>query len=130
MSEAVPIAQQLLPLISKAATNTGYLGTIGTGVAAISLLANTKIAKEAVRLLIAKTGILDNSPAMKKALADAMRDAGDFGDAQADINMHDAHHILRGDKRRTDDWHVRPKRIRTPEIRRAEGQGPLKKARF
>lgn len=130
MAGSVPIAQALLPIISKAAINTGYLGTIGTGIASIGLLANTKIAKETVRLLIAKTGVLGESQAAKQAFAQAMRDADEFDDVQAEINMALTHVMLRGDKeRRTDDWHMRPKRLRDAEIRRVGG-GPSKKARY
>lgn len=114
MTDSIPIMQKLLPIIAKAAINTGYLGTVGTGIASIGLLANSKIAREAVRLLIAQTGLVDDSQAQKRAMADAMRDASEFDDVQSEITFTGVHPLLRGDKkRRTDDWHKPSKRTRT-----------------
>jgi len=116
MTESVPYVTTLLPIIAKAASNVGFKGTIGTGLTVLGLLSNSEVFREATRLLIQKTSEILNpkiaEAERRMAFRKAFQDANEFDDAQAEINFKPMKTVLRGAKRRSDDWHRPAKRTR------------------
>jgi hypothetical protein len=84
MKVSVDVAEQILPFVLKAAKNVGYKGAIGTGVAALSLLFDTKIGREAARLMIAKTkDMLNKSESV--LMREAYKEVDDFMEVEEEI---------------------------------------------
>lgn len=105
---SVPIAQSLVPIVSKAALNSGYVGTIGTGIAVLGMLSNTEVAKEAVNLLIQATKDFSENDQVKKAIREAFGDAAEFAAVEEEIVFAPMKTMLSGAKHRMDDWHIPP----------------------
>ena len=117
MKESIPYVESLIPIIIKAATNTGYLGTVGTGVAVLGLLQNRDVAKEAVRILIAKATEIHASAGIKEAYRKAFEDADDFADVQGAIQFKSHHTVLRAvSPHRTDDMDLDAKHKSTSNM--------------
>jgi hypothetical protein len=86
MNTSLDIAETLAPIVLRAAKNVGYTGTIGGGITVLSLLADSKIGKEAARLLIQKTKeVIGKSE--KALIRDTVKETDMFTAVEEEINF-------------------------------------------